>query len=417
MQKVLLVEDSVLFGRMAKNKIEKEFGISVSWAKSYAETEEILKIENGNFSMALLDFNLPDAPHGEVIDRVVSEGISSIVFTANMAEEVRIAVWKKKVADYMIKEDPNSLDYVIAAMRQLEENKNSLVLIVDDSSTFRTAISELLYIRKFRVLNAPDGKTALEILDKYPEIELVITDFNMPGMDGCKLCQKIREKLKHDKLAIIGLSSEEDRSLGARFIKSGANDFIVKQTFLVEEFYSRVNRSLETVHLIKEIGERSIRDVLTGLHNRRYFFDAGTELFEQCSGKDSGMSCTMIDIDFFKKVNDTHGHYIGDEVIRKIAEILSDIANDNDIVARIGGEEFCVLSPDGSRENCFTRMEMLRKMIESIPVAQLPDKSQLFVTCSLGCCTSSSESLDAMLKIADDNLYKAKEGGRNRVEI
>ena len=417
MQKVLLVEDSLMFGRMTKNKIEKEFGIPVCWAKSYAETAKILKTENGNFSMALLDFNLPDAPVGEVIDLVIAEGISSLVFTANMAEEVRTEVWKKKVADYMIKEDPNSLDYVIEAMRQLERNKKSLVLVVDDSSTFRTAMSELLYIRKYRVLNAPDADTALEILDKYPEIELVITDYNMPGMDGCKLCQKIREKYKYDKLAIIGLSSEEDRSLGARFIKSGANDFIVKQTFLVEEFYSRVNRSLETVHLIKQIGEKSVRDVLTGLHNRRYFFDTGTELFNQCSESGTGMSCTMIDIDFFKKVNDSHGHNIGDEVIKKIAEIILDIAGDKDIVARIGGEEFCILSPDGNRVNCFTRMEMLRQMIESIPVAQLPDTSELFVTCSFGCCTSNAESLEAMLNNADNNLYKAKEGGRNRVVI
>jgi diguanylate cyclase (GGDEF)-like protein len=417
MQQVLLVEDSVMFGRVAKSKIEKEFGVLVSWAKSYAETEDILKMENGNFSMALLDFNLPDAPMGEVIDLVVAEGIPSLVFTTNMAEEVRTEVWKKKVADYMIKEDPNSLDYVIAAMRQLEENKNSLVLIVDDSTTFRTAMSELLYIRKFRVLIAPNGKSALEILEKYPEIELVITDFNMPGIDGCKLCQKIREKFKYDNLAIIGISSEEDRSLGARFIKSGANDFIVKQTFLVEEFYSRVNRSLETVHLIKQIREKSVRDVLTGLHNRRYFFDAGTALLKTCCENGTGMSCTMIDIDLFKKVNDTHGHDIGDEVIKKIAEILLDISNDKDIVARIGGEEFCILTSDGNRDNCFTRMEMLRKIIETIPVAQLPDNSQIFVTCSLGCCTSSTMSLEEMLKIADNKLYEAKLGGRNRVEI
>ena len=416
MQKVLLVEDSVMFGRLAKSKIEKEFGVPVFWAKNYAETKEMLKMENGNFSMALLDFNLPDAPNGEVIDLVVSEGISSFVFTANMHEEVRTQVWKKKVADYIIKEDPNSLDYVVAAMRQLEENQSSLVLIVDDSSTFRNAISELLYIRKFRVLNAPDGKTALGILEQYPEIELVITDFNMPGIDGCKLCQKIREKFKHDQLAIIGFSSEEDQSLGARFIKSGANDYIVKQVFLVEEFYSRVNRSLETVHLIKQIRESSIRDILTGLHNRRYFFDEGTTLYEQCREKSTGISCTMIDIDFFKKVNDTHGYDIGDEVIKNIADILQDTANHKDIVARIGDEEFCILTSDGNRENCFTRVEMLRKLIATTPVAQLPDNSQFFVTCSIGCCTSAEGSLDAMLKVATDKLYRAKEGGRNRVE-
>ncbi len=417
MQQVLLVEDSTMFGKLAKMKIEKEFSTKVAWARSLAETRRILEMANGNISMALLDFNLPDAPNGEVIDLVVSEGITSFVFTASMAEEVRSQVWNKKVADYIIKEDPNSLDYVVAAMRQLRANQNSLVLIVDDNTEYRTEISELLYIRKFRVLNASDGQTALAILDNYPGLELVITDFDMPGMDGFKLCQKIREKYKHDQLAIIGLSTAEDRSQGAGFIKSGANDYIVKQMFLVEEFYTRINRCLETLQLIKQIRERAIRDVLTGLHNRRYFFDAGGELFAKCQGKSTGLSCVMIDIDFFKKVNDTYGHDIGDVVIKKIAEILADTASEKDIVARIGGEEFCILTPDGNRENCFTRMETLRKLVEISPVAELADDKQLFVTCSIGCCSSAAESLEAMLKIADDNLYQAKEGGRNRVVI
>jgi len=417
MRQVLLVEDSTMFGRLAKRTIEREFGIEVYWAKNYAATAELLKMAKGNFAMALIDFNLPDAPNGEVIDLVVGEGISSLVFTANMDEEVRSQVWKKKVADYIIKEDPNSMDYVVAAMRQLERNQRCLVLIVDESSDFRNGISELLYIQQFRVVNASDGTTALELLEKYPEIELVITDFNLPGLDGCKLCQKIRAKFKYDKLAIIGFSSAEDQNLGARFIKSGANDYIIKQTFLVEEFYSRVNRSLETVHLIKQIRERSIRDVLTGLHNRRHFFDAGAEMFRQCREAGKGISCTMIDIDFFKKVNDTHGHDIGDVVIKKIAEILEDTANKKEIVARIGGEEFCILTPDASRNNCYTRLEMLRRLIETTPAAQLADDASLFVTCSIGCCTAATENLDALLKIADEKLYVAKESGRNRVEI
>lgn len=417
MQQILLVEDSLMFGKLAKRKIEKEFDLTVFWAKSYKETEAILQEEGASFSMALLDFNLPDAPEGQVIDRVVKEGISSFVFTGSMSEEVRTKVWKKKVADYIIKEDPNSLHHVVTAMRQMQENQQSLVLFVDGSSSFRTEISELLYIRQYRVLNASDGTTALDILDQYPEIKLVITDFNMPDMDGCMLCQKIREKHKAEQLALIGFSSSEDRSLGARFLKAGANDFMTKQSFLVEEFYSRVHRCLESVRLIEKIHESTTRDFLTGLSNRQHLFETGSAMATECFAKEQSYSCSLIDIDLFKQVNDEFGYGVGDEVINKVSEILIDTSGEQDIVGRVGGQEFCILSPDDSQENCFTRMEIFRKIIESTAVATSHNRGEVFVTCSIGTVVTTSEGLEAMLGLASDRLDRAKESGRNRVEI
>ncbi len=415
MQQVLLVEDSVMFGRLAKSKIEKVFGVPVIWAQTYREAEKILATTKDGFSMALLDFNLPDAPNGEVIDRVVEEGISSLVFTSNMTESVRTLVWSKKVADYILKDDPNSLDYIITAMKALEENQNTLILVVDDSSMFRQAVSELLYIHKYRVITATNGDSALGILEQHPEIDLVITDFNMPGMDGCQLCQKIRAKYKPDDVAIIGFSSEEDRTLGAKFIKNGANDFIVKQSFLVEEFYSRVRHCVDNIHLIAQIKEGSIRDFLTGLHNRRYFFEAGGKLFDQCCERGENLACTMIDIDFFKKVNDSHGHDIGDVVLQNFANLLTSSFNEHEIVARIGGEEFCVLSADVQKDDVIEKVEKFRQLVESTPVTSLEDGRPLSVTTSLGLCMSIGESLETMMKTADEKLYQAKERGRNCV--
>ncbi len=417
MRQVLLVEDSKMFGRLAKSRIEKTFDVPVFWTRTLAETEKILAMAKGHFSMALLDFSLPDAPNGEVIDRVVAEGITSFVFTADLTEEVRNMVWSKKVADYILKEDPNSLDYIIAAIRQLGENEDSLVLVVGDSAGYRTIVSELLYIRKFRVLNATDGKSALAILGQYPEIRLVVTDYNMPGMDGCSLCQKIREKFKQDRLAIIGFSSENEGNIGARFIKSGANDFIIQQSFLVEEFYCRVNHCLENLSLIDKIREGAIRDFLTGLHNRRYFFDAGIELLDHARKNAESLACIMLDIDFFKKVNDSYGHDVGDVVIKSIARMLRENAGDRDIVARIGGEEFCVLTPGGKKKEVVDRVENLRRRIETTPATLLDGEKPLFVTSSIGICTEIGDNLEAMMKIADEHLYKAKNSGRNRVEF
>ncbi|WP_028585333.1 diguanylate cyclase [Desulfogranum mediterraneum] len=416
MRNILLVEDSTMFGRLTKKKIETVFNVPVYWTRSLAETEKVLQMAAASFSLALLDYNLPDAPHGEVIDRVTQEGISSLVFTSNMSEEVRDFVWSKKVADYILKEDPNSLDYIISSMRQLEENHNNLVLVVDDSATYRAAISQLLYVRKYRVLNARDGESCLKILQQHPEIKLVITDFNMPGMDGCALCQKIRRNFKADRVAIMGISSEDDRNIGARFIKSGANDFIVKHAFLVEEFYSRVNHCIETVNLFKQIHENAIRDFLTGLYNRRYFFETGTDLCNQYPQDDERLACAMIDIDHFKEVNDTHGHDIGDQVIQNIAQLLQDSAGSSDLVARIGGEEFCMLTPISNSEELRRRFETLRREIETTAMATTAASGKLFVTVSTGLCLLETDSLETMMKVADECLYQAKRKGRNRIE-
>ncbi len=416
MKQILLVEDSVMFGQLIKKRIEEVFDVPVYWTKSYAETENLLEMAKGDFSVALLDFNLPDAPQGEVIDRVISEGISSVVFTSNITEEVRQFVWSKKVADYILKGDPCGLDYVITAIQQLEDNHNTLVLVVDDSSMYRKVISELLNIRKFRVITATDGESALQILEQYPEIKMVITDFNMPKMDGCTLCQRIRQKFKHDRLAIIGISSVDDLAIGARFIKSGANDFIVKQSFLVEEFYCRVNHCLETLSLMSKIKESAVRDFLTGLYNRRYFFDSAEEFVQRSLNKDSNVACTMIDIDFFKKVNDTYGHDVGDQVIVNVADMINNSFSDDGIVARFGGEEFCVLTSGRSQQEIIRKFKKLRQKVERNPSAELAENNSVFVTISIGVCTVPEKNIVEMITVADELLYKAKEGGRNRVE-
>jgi len=249
MHQILLVEDSMMFGRMAKKRLENVFDVPVLWAQSFAETQKILKEEDGNFSVALLDFNLPDAPQGEVIELVVDHGISSIVFTTNMSDEVRNFIWAKNVADYIIKEDPNSLDYIVSAIRQFEMNQNTLVLVVDGSDSRRTFLSELLYVRKFRVLNASDSESALGILEQYPDVKLVLTDFETSDIGGRQFCQKIRGKHTLEDLAIVGFVPSDDRLSGIKYLKSGASDYVIKDPFLVEEFYSKINRALEMVNL------------------------------------------------------------------------------------------------------------------------------------------------------------------------
>ncbi len=405
-----------MFGRLTKARIEAEFDLPVFWVKTLKEAVTLLDMPKSNFSMALLDFNLPDAPHGEVIDEVIKRGISTLVFTSNMSDEVREQVWEKKVADYILKDDPNSLEYIISAMKRLEQNSDSLILVVDDSSTYRNIIAELLYIHKYRVITARNGESALQIIDKHPEIQLVITDFNMPGMNGCLLCQHIRKQYKFDDLAIIGISSENDKSIGARFIKSGANDFIIKHSFIVEEFYCRIHQCLDNIHLIQQTKEAAIKDFLTGLYNRRYFFHAGAMLISSGKRDQIKLACAMIDIDFFKKVNDTHGHDVGDIVICKVADLIQARMRTTDIVARIGGEEFCVLAVNMGNKDAESIFQELRQTIADTIITFNNKEDSLQVSVSIGVCTTAEERLEDMVKKADELLYLAKNNGRNCIK-
>ncbi len=417
MKNILLIEQSQMFGMVAKKKLSEAFNVPIYWARTYKEVKDLLDEFGGDFSCALVDYNLPDAATGEVLDALISFGITSFVFTADVNDEIREMVWSKKVADYILKNDPNSLEYVIASMRQLEKNQQTLILIVDDSRTFRTNLSELLYVQKFRVLNAADGESALQILEKYPEIKLVITDYNMPKMDGYQLCQQIRTRYKADKMAIIGISSADDRSLGARFIKCGANDFIEKQSFLVEEFYSRIMDCLNTIELFSRLKEAAVRDYLTGLYNRRYLFEMGQQLFNEAKGSGRSLACVLLDIDYFKNINDYFGHDMGDKALCGLADLLREKLEKNEILARTGGEEFCILIPDLDTSGLVDLAEDLRLAIEKRSMALLEDGSELHFTCSMGICTTIQEDLDQMIKLADNKLYEAKEAGRNCIRF
>ncbi len=414
MHNVLIVEDSGFFGLMIINKLRAETAYHTVWARNMAEAVEAADDPSNKFLAAILDFNLPDAPYGEVIDVITARNIPVIVFTSDLSEEVRELVWSKSVADYALKDDAQSLDYIICMLRRIEKNPGAKVLVVDDSTFFRKILSDLLKIHRYQVLNAKNGVEGLDVIEKHPDIKLVITDFSMPEMDGFTLTSKIRERYSKNEMAIIGISSEGRNILAARFIKNGANDFLIKQSFLTEEFYCRVTQSIDSLEHIRAVKDAAVKDFLTGLNNRRYFFDAGRKLFANAVRENLTLTCAMADIDHFKNVNDTYGHEAGDAALRHIAGILRSRARETDIVARLGGEEFCILAVNMSPASAETIFETLRRKVAET-VIDIGDGQTLQLTVSIGVVTTLADSLDEMVNQADNLLYKAKYGGRNRV--
>lgn len=397
---------------MLKNRIESELRFAPVLARTFAEAKRILDEKDSAYFLCLADLHLPDAPGGEIVDYCIGKGLPTIVFTGEVSEAVREKVLSKKVIDYLLKEGRHNVDYIIKLMGRVYKNKRIKVLVVDDSRIFRARVADLLKVHLYTVYHADNGMEALEALHEHPDIRLVITDYNMPGMDGLRLVNEIRRNYSNEQLCIIGISG--DSLLSAKFMKHGANDFLSKD-FFPEELYCRVNQNIELLERIAEIKEASNKDFLTGLYNRRYFYEVGGKLFENSKRKNLTVTAAMIDIDFFKRINDEYGHDAGDRVLKGIASVLQKRFRASDVVSRIGGEEFCVLAVNMDRESVEGVFNSLREKIEETGIPT--GSGAIRITVSIGVCTEPMNDLEEMIKQADSMLYKAKESGRNRVFI
>jgi len=412
-QRILVVEDNKAVARLISSRVTQELDFITKVAHSYEEARGILD-ENDAFFLAILDLNLPDAPDGEIVDLVLSREIPSIVLTGTLDDEVRKRILSKNVVDYIVKEGMHAIDYVIHLIKRLRNNKKIKALVVDDTATFRHLISRLLTQHKFNVITANDGIDALKMVKQHPDLKLILTDYEMPNMDGFELVSELRKDFTKDMMAIIGLSANTSETLSAQFLKKGANDFLSKP-FLNEEFYCRVTQNVEIVELINEIREASIRDYLTGLYNRRYLYEIGNNLHSNAVRDNLAIAVGMVDIDYFKKINDTYGHDVGDIALKHVANLLTEQVRNTDIVSRCGGEEFCVILTNVDRQRALLVFGKIRKVIEKSEIQA--DGKLIKLTISCGVCTAIQNSLEGMIKKADEMLYEAKESGRNRVVI
>ncbi len=411
---VLVVEDSQVFGGLIQKRIQAELKFDVHWVRTYKETLDLLETRKPDYLLALLDLHLPDAPMGEIIDFVLAKGIPSVVFTGSFGETMRDTIWSYKVVDYIPKETIHNVDYIVSLVRRIHRNRYIHVLVADNARESRRHLADLLKVHQYLVHEASNGEEALSLLSLYPDIKLVITEYDMPRMDGFTLTSEIRDRYAKSDLAIIGMSTQGNNILSARFIKNGANDFITKP-FVTEEFYCRITQNIEMVEHMAAVRESSNRDYLTGLYNRRYLFESGRALHASALRGHIQVTVGMIDIDHFKTINDTYGHDAGDAILREVAAILESRFRESDLVARVGGEEFCVIAVNMDRSRIQEIFEHLRETVAHTLIRVR--EHTIRNTVSIGVCTTLMRTLDSMMKQADDMLYEAKAAGRNTVRV
>jgi len=330
-----------------------------------------------------------------------------------MDDVTRQKILSQPVIDYIPKENSQAFLYLKRILHWQLTNQGNGILVVDDSSSARNHVVELLKRRNFNVYVADNGQRALEVLAQHNDIKMVITDLEMPVMDGIELTNEIRKLYSREQLAIIGISGASNGVHSARFIKNGADDFL-RKPFCPEEFYCRITQNIESLNNIEQIQKAANTDYLTELPNRRAFIRDAQANIAEFTGNKTPYALAMLDIDFFKQVNDNYGHDAGDHILKVLALYMRKHFG-NGLIARLGGEEFAILISGLDEDQLYNRLDDFRR---TISVAQLSfEQQQITFSVSLGVIFNSAESLAKQMSLADGALYYAKENGRNQVSI
>jgi len=406
--KVLLVQSDKNLANLISKKIESTLKYKVDFAYKLSEAKLFLK--SCKYLSVIIDSSIEDSSLESAIDYTIKQGHQVIVLSDNNNKEYRKNMLKKNIIDFIKKSGNDDINYILSLLKRLKKNQKHTVLIVDDSIIFRKQMKTMLENLCFKVITVAHGEEALNILDTFPNISLVLTDYNMPVMNGLELTTNIRKIYSKNELGVIALSASEDGEIISDFLKVGASDFI-KKPFSRDEFSCRINNNIESLENINIITNQMNRDYLTGLYNHKYFVKHMEDYMEHNHEK---FAIGILSIDNFKEMIKEHGEESVDKVVVFISEVLRSNTNYQDVVAKFIGEEFCVVLKN---INVYSTKDIFDRLYNSIQKAIITsDKDEIIdFTISIGVVLSSDDSLDDMIGNADLLLHTAKKSGGNQV--
>ncbi len=412
MKKILIVEDSDMVMKILRHLVQaSSLPYEAVYATSLAQASSLYSESPNDFFAALVDLNLPDAPDGEVVDFTLSKKIPSIVLTGSYDEKRREQLFNKGIVDYVTKEGRYAYSKAVAMIQRLEKNQHIKVLVVDDSDMSRKHMVNLFRRHLFQVIEAVDGVDAIKVLLENPEVKLLITDYNMPKMDGFELVRNLRYKYDKTDLIMIGVSGESSEALSAKFIKHGANDFL-RKPFHPEEFYCRIIHNIESLELVEQITYNAQRDHLTGLYHRSHFFNAARELYKSAQEKSAPLVMAIINIDNFSEINQQHGNTWGDIALKQIASRLASML-DRFLLARADSDDFFVMMPGLDHEKAAAFSSKVKQLLAAEPININGESRHIYF--SAGVTGQLKNSLDEQIATAHEYLRRAKEAGGNMI--
>ena len=446
--RVLIVDDVPANVRLLQALLEAEY-FEVFTAMNGAEALDA--VQRVKPDIMLLDVMMPDMSGFEVCRRIKSNPhtryLPVIMITALDQPEDRIKGFQAGADDYLVK--PIDEAALLTRLRSLvrfkfllDELENSIgdELLLDtrlESEEERPARLALLLNRDGRDERLVDWlrerhnvrlfEDPVMLLDqvRHGTVDMVMLELPLKGHDALRICSQIRSLESGRQLPVILLMEDGHQKELLHALEICASDYLLKPVSL-EELEARIRIQLRRWRYIQRLRENvrqsvtyAMVDPLTGLYNRRYMNTHGRALVEEAGQRGRALSVLVMDLDYFKKVNDTFGHDAGDEVLREVATRLKKQLRRLDVICRIGGEEFAVLLPGADVRMAQQVAERLRRAVAGQPVKITTDDGELdlHITISIGLASfeKKDDTLESLLKRADEALYTAKQQGRNRV--
>jgi diguanylate cyclase (GGDEF)-like protein len=413
--RVLLTEDTRLYTVAVRGLLEARFGCDVVHCSTLAAVKREFDVTGDRFDLAILDLCLADAPNGETLDYVRALGIPAIVFSGFTSEARREAILADGASELVYKNSPRSLDDLAEAIERMLSAHLRSVVVVDPVDAEASDIVGPINSGSFSVIHCRTADEALAVLDASKgAIELLIARSDIAALGSHALLTTVNGRFGEGAVRVVGFCRGQGTGDVSRFLKAGGDDFL-QLPMAPADIEARLHHTLTIHRQIQSLQRMASRDYLTDMLNRRYFFDRGPKMVDMCLRQAAPACTALIDIDHFKRLNDTYGHEIGDLVLKAVARKLLQIVGEKQhLPARIGGEEFALLLTNMDIEQAYLFCDRIRTEISMTRIAV--DDEDISVTVSMGLAAiSGSETFDNYLNAADQYLYLAKHSGRNRV--
>ena len=312
----------------------------------------------------------------------------------------------------------------VQGQKKLAQKGQSKVLIVDDDPNEQKMLLNYLKNEDFNVFTATNGEDALKTAMRE-EVDLIILDVLLPKMDGFMVCRRIKQSKETKNIQVVLITCLDDMDSRIKGIEIGADDFLVKP-LESRELLARSRILIQKKNYIDQLHEHceiaissAILDGLTGLYNNSYLKQFLKLEIKRCARENHPLSLLMMDIDGFKTINDTFGHYKGDEVLRRVGKIIKSSIREIDLPARYGGDEFAIAFPYTHSEGAAHAAKRIQEKLIANMIHVEGEEMALSIDTSIGIASypGSAESIAELINIADAMLYRARKNGKNRIEV